>query len=226
MTRRDHHQVDEADERLRAAFRARESRGGERLAHPSGDDLWAAVRGELAAERRRALVDHTAACAACAQAWRLAVEMTPDPIHAAVPKPAGARPALYWLAPLAAAAVAAVVGAGLWQWRAPVPDAAPGYRGGDAGEIRSLVGDGEALPREDFRLRWSAGPEGSLYDLRATTESLEVLADAVGLTETSYVVPPSALSVVPSGGRVLWRVEVARPDGGRTATRTFVTRVR
>jgi hypothetical protein len=225
VTRRDRHEVDEADERLRAAFRAREPRAGERVEHPSGDDLWAAVRGELGAERRRAIVDHTAACAACAEAWRLAVEMAPEGIPAVVPRVARARPAFHWLAPLAAAAAVAVaVGAGLWQWRAP--GSVPAYRGGGAGEVQSLVGDGEALPRDDFRLRWSAGPEGSRYDLRVTTESLEVVADAAGLAETSYVVPPSALSAVPSGGRVLWRVEVAPPDGGRTASRTFVTRVR
>jgi hypothetical protein len=217
--------VDEVDARLRAAFHAREP-SGESGPHPSGDELWEAVRRELPAERRRALVDHTATCAACAEAWRLAAEMAAEAAPVA-DRPPLRRPVLTWLAPLAAAAAVLVaVGAGLWGSRAPVAVEAPGYRGDEAAAVRSLVGDGGELPRGDFRLRWSAGPDGSRYDLRVTTESLEVLWDASGLEQTSYVVPPSALAPVPSGGRVLWRIEVARPDGGRDASRTFVTRVR
>jgi hypothetical protein len=216
--------VDEADERLRAAFRAREPSdgGGE---HPSGDHLWSAVRGELPAAERRRIVDHTAACATCAEAWRVAVEMNPQGIPAAAPatRPRAAMP---WLAPLAAAAALAVaLGAAFWPGRVAAPDG-PGYRGGNPAEVQSLVADGEELPREDFRLRWSAGPEGSRYDLRVTSEALEVLVDASDLAETSYVVPPSALTPVPPGGRVLWRVEVVAPDATRTASRTFVARVR
>ena len=229
VTRRERpHLVDEADERLRAAFRAREPREDESGAwsHPSGDDLWAAVRGELPASQRRAIVDHTAACAICAEAWRLAAEMKPEGVPAAAPSPP-ARSKLTWLAPLAAAAALAIaLGAGLWPRRVYAPGEEPGYRGGDPAEVQSLVADGEALPREDFRLRWSTGPDGSRYDLRVTSESLDVLVDAPGLADTSYLVPPSALSPVPSGGRVLWRVEAAAPDGTRTASRTFVTRVR
>ena len=228
MTRRERpHLVDEADERLRAAFRAREPRPGDDGApHPSGDDRWAALSGELPASERRAIVDHTAGCATCAEAWRLAAEMKPRGVPAAAPA-THPRSKLAWLAPLAAAAALAVaLGAGLWPRRVHAPGAAPGYRGGDPAEVQSLVADGDALPREDFRLRWSTGPEASRYDLRVTSESLDALVDVADLADTSYLVPPSALSSVPSGGRVLWRVEAVAPDGTRTASRTFVTGVR
>jgi hypothetical protein len=153
--------------------------------------------------------------------------MTPAGMPIATAASVGARPARSWLVPLATAAVLAVaVGGGLWSLRGPSGESPPGYRGNDRGEVRSLVGDDEPLPREDFRLRWSPGPPGSRYDVSVTTESLESVVDARGLAEASYAVPPSALSAVPADGRVLWRVEVALPGGERTASRTFVTRVR
>jgi hypothetical protein len=121
--------------------------------------------------------------------------------------------------------VAVALGAGVWLARAPQPIDAP-FRGGDAPVIRSLSDDGEALPREDFRLRWSPGPEGSRYDVRVTTESLEVVADAQRLAEPSFLVPESALVKLPAGGRVLWRVEALLPGGERVASPTFVTILR
>jgi hypothetical protein len=173
-------------------------------------------------------VDHTAACAACAEAWRLAMEVTPDPIPAVAPPRRAsvlAWPAAF--APLAAAAALVLaVGAGVWLSRAPGPGTTSEYRGGEAGAIRSLIGDDTALGREDFRLRWTAGPAGSRYDVRVTTESLQAVADVEGLAEPEFLVPAAALSAVPPGSRLLWRVERVRPDGEREASRTFVTRLR
>jgi hypothetical protein len=229
VTGRRPHLVDEGDARLRAAFRVR-PRTAAPGDHVPAEDLWSAVRGELSADERRAIVDHTASCAECAEAWRLAVEVTPDPIPVAAP---AARPAwtpFRWpatFAPLAAAAaLVAAVGAGVWLSRAPAPANTPAFRGGDAPVVRSLVGDDDALPREQFVLRWSAGPEGSRYDVRVTTEGLQVVAEAEGLTEPALVVPPTALSSLPAGSRLLWRVEVVAPDGERAASPTFVTRLR
>ncbi len=231
MTGRRPHLIDEGDARLRAAFRARTSRTAPPGDHVPAEDLWSAVRGELSAEERRAIVDHTASCPACAEAWRLAVEVTPDPLPVAVPP--ASRPAwtaLRWpatFAPLeAAAALVAAVGAGVWLSRAPEPANTPAFRGGEVPVVRSLVGDDGALPREQFALRWSAGPEGSRYDVRVTTEALQVVAEAEGLTEPALVVPPTALSSLPAGSRLLWRVEVVAPDGERAASPTFVTRLR
>ena len=229
MTGRRPHLIDEGDARLRAAFRARTSRSvpGD---HVPAADLWSAVRGELSADERRAIVDHTASCAECAEAWRLAIEVTPDPLPVAAPAPRPAWAGFRWpatFAPLAAAAALAVaVGAGVWLSRGPELTTTPGFRGGDAPVVRSLVADDEALGREQFLLRWSAGPAGSRYDLRVTTEALEVVADVQGLAEPAFLVPSAALSSVPPGSRLLWRVEVVAPDGARSASPTFVTRLR
>jgi hypothetical protein len=192
------------------------------------EEVWAAVRGELTPERRRAIVGHTAVCASCAEAWRLAMEVTPDAIAAAAPRPPAAG-APRWPAtfvPLAAAAALVLaVGAGVWLSRPPRSTTAPGFRGGEAGGIRSLIADGEALPRDRFRLRWSAGPAGSRYAVRVTTESLDVVAEAEGLEEPAFLVPPPALSSLPAGAALLWRVEAVRPEGERTASPTFLARL-
>jgi hypothetical protein len=217
---------DAANARLRAAFQARESRMGEGGSHPPPEELWAAVRGERPVSVRRALIAHTAACAACAEAWRLAAAVSPGDVAAAAQ---AARPAWAafrgYAAVAAAAALVVALGAGLWL-RGPAeraPD--PGFRGASETAVRSLLAESEALPREDFRLRWSAAPAGSRYDVRVTTESLEVVADVQRLSDPYFVVPAAALSSVPAGGSLLWRVEVTLPDGARAASQTYVTRL-
>jgi putative zinc finger protein len=213
-----------SDERLRIAFQAPAADPAPAGSTcPSAADLWGALRAELPEDERRAVVDHVAACPSCAEAWRLGMALSPEVIPAAATAvPArravfGGRPAFASLA--AAAAVVLALG-GLWLWRAPQP-AAPGFRGA-SGAVRSLLEEGEALPREDCRLRWSAGPAGSRYDLRVTTESLQLVATAQGLSEPSYRVPEAALSALPPGSRLLWRVEVVLPDGSREDSPTFV----
>jgi hypothetical protein len=215
---------DERDARLRTAFRARRSRPDAPGPHPPADEVWAAVRGELPADARRAVVGHTAACAACAEAWRMAVAVTPDRTAAAAPAPRTAWRAPRRLAPLAAAAALVIAaGAGVWLRTVNRPGEPYGYRGGPEAAVRSLLADDEALPRGDFRLRWSAAAAGSRYDVRVTTEALQVVADVQGLSEPTYIA--AALSSGPAGGRLLWRVEVTSPDGERAASRTFVTRL-
>ena len=208
-----------SDEQLREAFQAQRAAATPPDACPPAAEIWSAVRGELTAEQRRALIDHTSACGACAEAWRLAMDVSRDPISTH-------RPWWRTFAPLAAAAALILaLGGGLWLWRAPGPVDTPGFRGGDAPVIRSLVPEGKALPRQDFRLRWSEGPEGSNYDVRVTTESLQVLAGGRRLAEPSFLVPESALAPLPKDSKILWRVEAVLPDGERVASPTFVTRL-
>jgi len=210
---------DDADERLRAAFQARRTAATTPEGCPAAADLWSAVRGELPLERRRTLVDHTSACGACAEAWRLAMDLSRE-------LPSASRPWHKSFAPLAAAAalVLALAG-GVWLFWAPRPVEAPGFRGGEAPVIRSLLREDAALPRSDFRLRWSPGPDGSRYDVRVTTESLQVLAGGQRLAEPSFLVPESALAPLPKDSRILWRVEAVLPGGERAASATFVTRL-
>ena len=207
------------DEWLRAAFQARRAAATPKESCPAPSDLWSAARGELAVETRRTLVDHTSVCGACAESWRLAMEVSRD-------LSPGQRPWQRSFAPLAAAAalVLALAG-GIWLMQRPGPVEPPAFRGGEAFAIRSLVREDEALPRRAFRLRWSPGPEGSRYDVRVTTESLQVLAGGQRLAEPSFLVPESALAPLPKDSRILWRVEASLPDGERVASPTFVTRL-
>ena len=89
--------------------------------------------------------------------------------------------------------------AGLLFLRGPDGKHDPGYRQPGSEAIRSLLPENEPVSRADLRLRWSPGPEGTRYDVRVTTESLETVASARSLVEASFVVPESALSSLPAG---------------------------
>ena len=210
---------DRYDEWLRAAFQARRAAATPPGSCPAPSDLWSAARGEAPLETRRTLVDHTSVCGECAEAWRLAMDVSGD-------LAAARRPWHRSVAPLAAAAALVVaLAGGVWLLQGPGHVEPPGFRGGDAFVIRSLVGEDAALPRNAFRLRWSQAPEGSRYDVRVTTESLQVLAGGQRLAEPSFLVPESALAPLPKDSRILWRVEAVLPDGERAASATFVTRL-
>src|SRR5690349_316952 len=61
-------------ERLRAAFATPDVAPNPKTC-PAPETIWAAVRGELPPRELREVVEHTAVCAACAEDWRLAVEI-------------------------------------------------------------------------------------------------------------------------------------------------------
>jgi hypothetical protein len=216
-------------ERLRAAWRSAAEGARPRDDCPSAERLWAALRKELPAETRREVIEHLAGCPACSEAWRLAVEMLPEP----VPEASAARSWLPdWvmaprLVPLAAAAaLVAAAGVGLLLTRGPGTREEPGYREDRTPRIVSRVAEDEPLSRSDFRLRWSPGPEGTRYDVRLTTESLEPVAAASGLADPEWLVPESALAPVAPGARLLWQVELRLPGGGRRQSETFVAALR
>ncbi|HVQ30119.1 MAG TPA: zf-HC2 domain-containing protein [Vicinamibacteria bacterium] len=215
-------------ERLRAALRALAEDARPRADCPPSERLWQAVRAELPAEQRREIVDHIAGCPACAEAWRLAVEIDPDarPTAAASQRP--------WLAaffearhlvPLAASLLIATT-AGVVLLRGPEGAHDPGYREAGSGAIRSLLSENEPVSRSAFRLRWSPGPMGTRYDVRVTTESLDPVASAQGLTEASFLVAEPLLASLPAGSRLLWQVQMRRPEGNRQDSPTFATLLR
>jgi hypothetical protein len=199
---------------------------------PAPDRIWAAVQLELPLEERLAIIDHLASCQVCAEAWRLSMELaaegttvkpddrTPAPFNrAAILTTAKSRPA--W------AAIAASLGviAGLvFVLRSSLTDE-PVLRAPANGAIESLVGERGQIPRDDFRLEWSAGPPGARYDLTMTTSDLEVIVDVRGLDRTEYRIAPERLADVPPGARVLWRVFARTPDGATVSSRTFETTV-
>jgi hypothetical protein len=210
-------------EKLRAAFR---SLGGD--ARPGADcpeaaRLWEAASGALPAAARREIVDHTAGCAVCAEAWRLAVEVRSDAAAAMAPAPrfwsTRGLPAFAMAAVLVLAAAAGVI-------LLRAPDDAPSYRDAAGASVSALVPPDQPLARDDFRLRWSSAAEGSRYEVRVTTESLETVATARDLGEPAFLVPESALGSLPSGSRLLWQVRVTLPDGQRSDSQTFVATLR
>jgi hypothetical protein len=212
------------DEQLRQAFQAlAENRSGE--CTPQDLDLiWRAVSGELPAPQRRELVDRVARDPACAEAWRVARELWQAAEGApelAVRNDRVRSWSPSWLA--AAAVVLLAVGAGL-VIRFTSDPAGELRDGGDV-VVESLVAPETTLPREAFALRWTGGPPGSRYQVRVTTEDLEVLASVADLTAAEFVVPAERFATVRPGTRVLWQVDVALPDGQTVSSGTFVARV-
>lgn len=210
--------------RWRAAFAASDA-APDPASCPTPETLWSAVRGELPAERMREVVDHVAACAACAEDWRLAAEINRQEEKAAT-VPGRVIPGRFgrWRPLAAAAALAAglLIAVGVYRTHQPMPE--PTYRGEarHAG-IRSLLPEGQAIPREAAVLRWSPLAGAVSYDVQVSTEDLRAVATAKGQTATAYRVPQSALAGLPSGARLLWQVDALRPDGTHENSPTFIT---
>jgi hypothetical protein len=172
-------------DRLRAAFAAPgEAPSPGTAACPTDEAIWDAVHGALPPHRLREIVDHLAACPACAESWRIAMmferadteaaaagEAASTPAAAAPLPPAGTgRRARLWRygGAAAAAALAAAVllhqGAG----QRVVPGGTTLRGGGTTGErvtgVHWLTAGEAVLLRTDAVIRW-AGPSGSIYDL-------------------------------------------------------------
>jgi hypothetical protein len=186
------------------------------------DQVRRAVRGELDAPSRRALVARLALEPALAEAWRVAHALEhPTIVSRVVPPPARSWADRRWLA--AAAAIALTVAGGLVVSRqAPQPDT---FRSAGAGGVEPVAGADEALPRASFRLAWRELPEGSRAAVRVTGEDLRVLATFTDVTAASVRVPPEALDALQPGARVFWQVDVILPSGTRVTSETFVARI-
>ncbi len=80
------------------------------------------------------------------------------------------------------------------------------------------------MPRDLFVLRWS-GPQGTLYDLRITTEDLSPLDAARSLAVSEYQVPEDKLRGLESGSVLLWQVIPLLPEQNRWDLKTFRARI-
>lgn len=220
----------EDDAALREAFAARTGPGpGGPGACPAPERIYDAARGALPPGEVREVVEHMALCAECAEAWRLAAALEEEArAGGAVAAPAAARRPWY-LQPVrvaATVALALVAVAVVWT-EVQAPEEEPVFRGGEL-EIRSLLPEGEALPREEAVLRWTPVPEedpgGTTYDVRVTTQDVFVaVADVEGLEEPRYEIPAGALEALVAGTELLWRVEAHLEDGRSVASPTFTT---
>jgi hypothetical protein len=209
--------------RLRRAFASVPQPAPAPGACPPPEKIWEAVRGELPPGEIRQVVEHMAACPSCAEDWRLAVALQrPESAANVIPAAhrfSAARRLRNW--GLAAAAVLALAVVGV-QW-AQHSDVGT-YRGQDAA-VHSALQEGQALPRNEFLLRWAAvETPGTTYDVQVSTEDdLRVIASGDDLREPQLLVPASALAGLPSGARVLWNVDAQLPQGDHVRSATFVT---
>ncbi len=216
-------------EQLRAGLRGAAAEALPRDDCPSPDQLWLAATGAGTAGERIAVLDHVAACFACAEAWQLAIEVgrgERSGAWAGLDEASGRERGPWRLAPrtrwaLAASLLALAVGLGGWQLlRRSVPPVID--RGVSEPVVSSLI-EGQALSPERCELRWS-GPDGVLYEITATTRGLEIVARDTGFAEPSYVVAPAACRKA-SGDDLYWRIDAVSPPGSRTSSPTFTNRV-
>jgi|SoiMethySBSTD1v2_1073268.scaffolds.fasta_scaffold30276_6 hypothetical protein len=196
---------------------------------PSADAFWAAASGELAFDQVRALVDHGARCARCAEAWRIladvrhaAVESNPAEAHSPPPRPlppatrGGAWAPRRGLVPLAGAALAATL---VWAVLRPPPPGSPAVERGNGATIILHAESPPVQSAKDALLRWSEVPGASSYNVTVLTPDLVVLHQAVGVSARELRLPESVRQR--AGGGLLWNVDAVLPDGRTVASPTF-----
>ena len=212
--------------RLRAAFQAPAGPAPAPETCPAPETIWAGVRGELQPQQMRDVLDHVASCAACAEDWRLAAEIEREASRAATAVPGKVIVGRFgqWRPLAAAAALAAglLIAVGVYQTGQIGPQE-PTYREVEQTEVRSLLPEGQALPRQGAVLRWTPVPGATSYDVQVSTEDLQVVATAQGQTGTEYRIPESGLAGLTSGTKLLWQVDAVFPDGTRRSSPTFTT---
>jgi hypothetical protein len=216
-------------ERLRAAFTAPAAHTPAAEDCPSPETIWSAVRGELAPQALREVVGHTARCAACAEDWRLAVEVNRQAGAQEETAP-GRLPANVvvgrfgrWRSVAAAAALAAGLLVAVGIYREAIVPGQPTYRATPQTAVSSLLAAGQTLPRQAAVLRWTPLPGATSYDVSVSTEDLRPIASAHGQTATAYQLPQDALAGLPPGAKLLWQVDAVFPDGHKVASPTFTT---
>ncbi len=222
-------QSDDDLQGLRQAFSTATGNPSSTGSCPDPDLLWEGARGQLSAGRTRELVDHTATCPACAEAWRMAFRLqkelaaqTAEESTGALQTPAGRRRRRSWttLAASVAAVIVAVIGI---RYLGPGQTPVPIYRDVDPAAIQSLVPDGRPLPRHNCILNWTPGPQGTHYNIRVATEDFEVVDRARALEEATHQLAPDALVDLPAGTKLFWQVEAILPDGSRKTSETFIS---
>jgi hypothetical protein len=222
------------DTRLRAAWHALADEARDGDDDVDAERVWAAVSGTASPEERRAVIARVATEPAWAEAWRLADELwraarEEEPQAGASVLPFSARRSSRlgvagpWVGLAAAAALVAALG--LWWRPRPVGVPTPPILRGTQGTLQTLVPDGSRLPRGACHLRWSAGPAGTRYVLRASSEDLVNTHVVSDLEHPEYTLPPSVLAAWPAGSRLLWQVEAWLPDGSLWRSATFTVHV-
>ena len=211
-------------EALRRAFAASADETPDPDACPDADLLWAATRRELDAEQTLELIEHTASCPACAEAWRLARDLADS--HGERDGANGRTLSMAHrfrrAAPLVGLAAAAMLAVVLGRpTRSPDP---PEMRAGDTVEIRSLVPDDRVLPRDRCLLQWT-GIEGARYSVLVSGPDLVPVAQVEDLEQPRLLIPRESLVGLGPGTRLYWQVQAILDDGTTKSSKTFVGRL-
>jgi len=191
--------------------------------------IFDAVTGTLPVKERRELIAHTSVCGACAQAWRVALELQRA-------KPAESttnvhqlptRPRFPTWALAAAAAITLALGVA---WLLPllggpfggVPDQ-PVLRGTEDQTIELLIPDHTEINRDALVLSWRSAEDVIQYRVRISDAELNVLY-ATATSETSLRVPAGKLESVDASSELYWQVtaELSNGETARSPTGTIV----
>jgi hypothetical protein len=219
---------------LRAAWAAAKGAAPDPQTCPPATQLWEAAHGELPASAVARVVEHLAICAACAEGWRLALELEPLPHEAPARSPqarhawtarpawprAGSSPA--WAGHgrglAAAAALLLALGGALWQVRQGDVRArgnGPVYRGAAAAGTLTLARDTRCAVT-GCRLQWPRLP-GATYRIVVRTAGGAPVLDRRGLSEPRLDLDAHDLLGLPPGTRLRWNV-MATAGGARSAS--------
>lgn len=210
------------DERLRDEFTRRSELAGDGKNCPSPETLWSSGRAELNPVDNEPVILHMSECTACAAAWRVAQDLAEDRLEERAPVTRTRLVVARW-APLAAAAAVLIAVVSVVVFDTDEQRVTPPvYRTQEGEWLEPVIPDGTSLPRGAFVLRWTAGPEGTTYDVRITTESLDPVAGAARLDRSVFRVPEDELAELSSGARVFWQVTAHLPDGRRLESASFV----
>ena len=193
---------------------------------PDDETLWKAAHGELDSETAGPILDHVAACSSCTESWRMAREigeragLSPE----AKVLPFHRRPVVWGLVTLAASIL--VVSLFLPPILDRGPDApADEFREPSGVALESHLDESVRLARDDLLLKWSAGPEGTLYTVELADSNLVVLGRSEPLNQPEFRVPAALLAEQTEGATVYWRIEAVLPDGTRVSSAVYVVRL-
>jgi hypothetical protein len=214
-----------SDERLREALTEVAEAVREGRDCPDAERIWLSARRELGPSENESILLHVARCAACSLAWRVAQDLGDRAAGVGLePAPRGGASRLrYGLA--AAALVVAAVGLGIVFRPGPADEPETVYRTQEGTWLRSTLEEGVPLPREELVLHWTPGPEGTIYDVLVTSETLEPLAGAASLEAAEFRVDAESLEGLPAGSRVLWQVTARLPDGRTVESEAYAAEV-
>jgi hypothetical protein len=207
--------------RLRQAFASLRDDGASEPV--DSERIFDALHGDMGPEERHAVVEQLLTNPAAAESWRLAREISPEPVADASGDraPDSKRPAWQWISVAAAVVLAAGIGWQLAPWRGADE---PAYRGTESRVITSALPQGGDISRARPVLRWN-GIDGARYRVRVLTADLQLLEESPEASATEHSISPETLARIPAAAQILWQVDARIPGEVVVTSPTFTNRV-